>query len=448
MSESSFITDFRVLLEKYGIKTPKFAYGSAVFDSVRPKVLYSGPMYGVDEIVAATSALVEGKWFVAGEHVTRFERMFSQYLGVTDSVMVNSGSSADLIAVSAAKVRYGWEDGCGIIVSPTNFPTTVSSITLNGLRPVFVDIELETLNASNSEMERKLWDERAVAAELGQKSQIKAILVSPVLGNPPNIDEILRIAQEHNLKVILDGCDSIGGLWRGKHLAQYADISTCSLFPSHHLSVGQGGMVSSNDKELIALVYSMATWGKNCWCTGAGNMLPNGCCGKRFSAWLPSEPDLIVDHRYVFGTDRAFNLRPLDLQGALGCVQMGKLEEIHTKRRNAYKRILKALLQVGGVTTARCLEEADPSWFGVSIICLNSEYKRKLITHLENAGIQTREYFAGNLLAQPGYAHLGEAKDYPNAQQVLRRVFFIGNAPFLTEDHFQYIEATLASFRP
>jgi len=449
MPNTPFIADFRALLQKHGITAPRFAYGASTFDPAKPKVLYSGPMYDTEELVAAASALVEGKWAVAGEHVARFERLFSQYLGVAESVMVNSGSSADLIMIAAAKAHYGWKDGDAIIVSPVGFPTTVSAITLNGLRPVFVDIEWETLNADNAEIERKIVDEHLMAVELGQRSQIKAILVSPVLGNPPDMDKIRAIAQEHHLKVLLDGCDSLGSTWRGKPLAQYADVSSCSFFPSHHISTLQGGMISSDDKGLTSLAYSMATWGKDCWCSGAGNMLPNGCCGKRFSAWLPDQPDLIIDHRYLFTTDRAYNLRPVDLQGALGCVQMGKLEAIHEARVEAFCTIRFLLNRhVHQVRVVDALAQAEPSWFGVPIICPSYTYKRTLITHLEAAGIQTREYFAGNLLAQPGYKHLGKAADYPNAQQVLSRVFFIGNAPFLTEAHFQHVEATLRAFRP
>lgn len=443
MSETPFIADFRALLAKHGVKYPAFAHGSKPFNPAKPQVLYSGPIYDTEELVAATGALVEGKWFVSGVHVERFEREFSKYLGQAESVMLNSGSSADLILIAAAKERYGWKEGDGILVSPCGFPTTVSAITLNGLRPVFVDIEWETLNADNKAIEAVLAEDLPSI-----NGRIQAIFVSPVLGNPPNMDELLALCERYGVKLLGDGCDSLGSLWRGKHLAEYAVASTCSFFPSHHISCGQAGMISSNDNELIAIALSMATWGKNCWCSGAGNMLPNGCCGKRFNNWLPLEPDLIVDHRYVFGTDRAYNLRPLDLQGALGCVQMGKIEDIHAARRSAYERIVKAVLGLDGVKTAKRLEHADPSWFGVPIICPTYEYKRKLIGHLEAAGIQTREYFAGNLLAQPGYSHLGVAAGYPNAQRVLRQVFFIGNAPFLTEAHFQHIDKTLKAFVP
>lgn len=464
MIESQFIKDFRDLLSKHNIAAPRFAYGASAFDAEKPRMLYAGPMYNQDEIVAGVSALVEGKWFVAGEHVQKFERLFSQYIGVKDSVMVNSGSSADLLMIAAAKQRYGWEDGHGILVSPAGFPTTISAITLNGLMPVFVDIEWETLNADNNLIEQALdthvmpdnvWD--GVIGKTYTAPHVVGILVSPVLGNPPDMDQLVSLAEKYNVKLFLDGCDSLGSTWRGKPLASYAAASTCSFFPSHHISCGQGGMISSDDEEFLSIVLSMASWGKGCWCTGAGNMLPNGCCGKRFTNWLPLLPETIVDHRYVFTTDKAYNLRPLDMQGALGCVQMEKIDSIHEARRAAFVRIddifsalrsKKLGKDLHGILQVDSLPEANPSWFGYPIICPSNEYKRALIGHLEKHGIQTREYFAGNLLLQPGYSYLGKAEDYPNAQQVLQRVFFIGTAPFYTDDHFNHIEKVVKSFVP
>ena len=448
MSETPFITDFRALLAKHGISAPRFAYGASSFDPTKPKVLYSGPLFGADEICAATSALVEGKWSVAGEHVHRFEMMFSKYLGQSESVAVNSGSSADLLMVAAAKARYDWPDGSGVLVSPCGFPTSISAITLNNLRPIFIDIEWETLNADNNEIERKLWDERAMASELGQDSQIKAILVSPVLGNPPDMDRIVSLAQQFNLKILLDGCDSLGSKWRGEHLASYATASTCSFFPSHHCSTIQGGMISSNDSDLILRARQMSAWSRACHCTGAANMLPNGVCGKRFSCWLPSCPDTIVDHKYVYVTDKAYNLQMPDLLGAIGCVQMDKLEDIHKARRKAWTRLLFLTEQfLPDCDIVRMWAEySDPSWFGFALICPSYEYKTKLVSHLESAQIQTRNYFAGNLLLHPGYSHLGRAEDYPNAQRVLKEVFFLGTNPGWTDPHFQHIEATLKAF--
>ena len=450
MSESPFVTDFRVLLAKHNIAAPKFAHGSKPFNPAKPQCLYGGPVYDVEELAAATGALCEGKWSVSGEYVHRFEKLFSEYLGQEESVAVNSGSSADLLMIAAAKARYGWDDGDGILVSPCGFPTTISAITLNGLTPVFVDIEWETLNADHKAIETKL------IYDCPAPTHIKAIFVSPVLGNPPDMDELVQLGERYGVKILLDGCDSLGSKWRGKHLAHYAAASSCSFFPAHHMSVLNGGMISSNDKELVRIARQLSTWGRGCHCVGAANLLSKGTCGCRFKAWLPDEPDLILDHKYVFER-QGYNLQMLDLQGAMGCAQMAKLESIHERRRAAWLRIRHALvtspLNVRVVNRLYAevdspLPSSQPSWFGVAIVCRDYAYKRALVSHLEAAGIQTRNMFAENILQQPGYAHLGTATDYPNANQVPRCVFFLGCPPFYSEEHFAHIESTLRSFVP
>lgn len=437
--ESSFATDFRALLTKHGIKHPRFAYGADTFDPAKPKVLYSGPMYDENELVAATVALVEGKWSVAGEYVHRFEQAFSRHIGQKESVMLNSGSSADLLMAAAAKKRFGWKDGDGILVSPCGFPTTISAITLNGLRPVFVDIEWETLNADSDIIEQIL--------ENALPNDIRAIFVSPVLGHPPDMDRLTDMADKHGVKILLDGCDSLGSKWRGRPLSDFVTATTCSFFPSHHISTLQGGMISSNDEGLIESARQMATWGRGCHCVGAANLLPNGSCGKRFGPWLESCPDTIVDHRYTYGTDRAYNLTPLDMQGALGMAQMAKLPGIEAARRVNWTRLLGLFdHHLPECHTVIPVTNADPCWFGFPVICRDYGYKTRLVDHLEKNGVQTRNYFAGNILLHSGYAHLGKASDFPNSNEVLRRVFFIGCAPFYTEEHFGHIERVLVGF--
>lgn len=440
MITTPFGSGVQNLLAEHNIAAPRFAYGTRVFDG---KVLYSGPIYGTEEMVAAIVALCEGKWSVNGEYVHRFEREFSKVVKQKESVMVNSGSSADLLMVAAAKKRYDWKDGDGIIVSPVGFPTTVSAITLNGLKPIFVDVEWDTLNFDLDQVERMHF-------------RAKAILVSPVLGNPPDIDRLLTIAKQYGLILLLDGCDSLGTRWREKELTEYFAASTCSFFPAHHISTLQGGIISSNDGELIAIARSMAAWGKDCFCVGAGNLLPNGVCGRRFSCWLPAAPDVMLDHRYTYGEGRAYNLQPLDLQGAFGLEQLKKLEWIHWSRRLVRERVLEAfaplmsskLVISKSIYTTKNHVEATVSWFGVPIICNDYEYKTRLVDHLEANGVQTRQVFGGNLLAQEGYRELGDYKLFPGANEVLRRVFFVGCAPFYTDDHINHIAKTVAAFQP
>lgn len=437
MIASPFSIAFRALLTEHRIVAPRSAYGTQTFNPTKPSVLYSGPVHDQEEIVAAVSALVEGRWSVAGEQVARFEHEFARVVGHKWGVMVNSGSSANLVLIAAAKERFGWVDGDEVITSCVGFPTTASPLSQNGLKPVWVDIEMDSLNL----------DLRRIKAAI--TSRARAIFVAPVLGNPPDMDALAALCRDHGLVLLLDDCDSLGTKWDGTPLPVLPGIvaSSCSFYPSHHISTSGGGMVTSNDETLIDIARSLASWGKDCWCSGVGNLIPNGCCGKRFSCWLPSEPDLAVDHRYTFPR-MGWNLLPLEMQGAMGLTQLDKLDGIVAKRRAHHARIAKWLYAIRGIRGVKIESKAEVSWFGVPIVAETQALKETLLTHLEAHGVQTRGYFAGNLLAQGGFAHLGDYRAYSNANRVLRQVFFIGCAPTLTEAHFAHIEATIKAFVP
>ncbi len=332
MSESLFRTALQDLLREHKKTIPRFAYGSQDFNG---KILYGGPFFDEMELLSAIEVLVDGKWSVNGEKVYQFEREFSRYIGQAESVMVNSGSSANLLMIAAAKKKYGWRDGAGIIVSPVGFPTTISAITLNNLTPVFIDIEMDTLNFDLDKLEELT---RRVSFGL---MNVVGVFLSPVLGNPPDIDRLKSICEFNELKIILDGCDSLGSKWDNKHLSDYAIATSCSFYPAHHITTLQGGMISSNDAELLDIARSMSSWGRDCYCKGAAAMLPNGVCGKRFSRWLP-DSDCIVDHKYVYG-NMGYNLQPLDMQGAIGLEQLEKIHVIHTLRSRAHIQIVMEL---------------------------------------------------------------------------------------------------------
>lgn len=410
----------------------KYLYNTTpeTFVPFKTPIYYSGPYWDSEEIVAIMKAILGGKWITSGEQVHKFEVQFSKKFKLGHSVMVNSGSSANLALVGAVKKYLGWEDGDEIILSVVGFPTTLAPIIQHNLKPVFIDIELETLNFDLELIEEKITD------------RTKAIFLSPVLGNPPNMDRLLEICEKHGLKLILDNCDSLGSTWRGKYLNEYAIASSCSFYPAHHISTGEGGMVSSNIQEIVTIARSLAWWGRDCYCVGATNLLPCGSCGNRFDRWLPGY-DGIVDHKYVF-TNMGYNLKPLDLQGAIGLVQLEKFEEID-RRRNNSKNQLQAILEeyVEGIKVPGQLPEAGTCWFGTPIICPDRESKQSLVDFFETNKIQTRNYFAGNILLQPAYKHLDKAENYPNANVVLDRVFFIGAAPHYHEKIFEYVKERL-----
>lgn len=347
--------------------------------------------------------------------------------------MVNSGSSANLVMLAALKKYFGWDDGAEIIVSVVGFPTTVAPIIQNNMVPRFVDIEWESLNWSLKEIEKAI----------GPKTV--AIINSPVLGNTCDIDRLKELCESRNIKMIADGCDSLGSKWDERWLSDYFVASSCSFYPAHHITTMEGGMVSSSLPGFNKLARSFAWWGRDCYCVGECNLLRNGTCGNRFDKWLEGY-DALVDHKYVF-SNIGYNLKPLDLQGAVGMVQLEKFDIVHRNRRSNYKFIASLFdAYFPLIRVPQEHEKAETSWFGVPLVFEEAGLKHEMQQHLEDNGIQTRNYFAGNLLLHPGYKHLGNAKEYPNAYEVLDRVFFLGCHPGLTEEHLAYIESTVSSF--
>lgn len=390
-------------------------------------VQYSGQLWDEKEMYAAIDTLVNGKWITSGEKVAQFQIHFSKRFGVKHAHMVNSGSSANLVMITALKKHMNWQDGDEVIVSPVGFPTTIAPLVQNNLKPIFIDIELETLNFDLVKLVEKI------------TPRTKAIFVSPVLGNPPDMDILQDICTKHGILLIGDNCDSLGTNYNGKLITEYYYCWSTSFYPAHHISTGEGGMVCCNDDNLINLVRSVSWWGRDCYCVGSNNMLECGTCGKRFDNWLDNY-DGVIDHKYLF-TTMGYNLKPLDLQGAIGLEQLKKFEYIDEKRRE-YKKTIQKFLEdnIKEIRVINPLPKADPSWFGVPIYCESQDVKEFLVQHFESNKIQTRNYFSGNILLHPGYKHLDNYKDYPNSNLALSNVFFLGCSPLYNEKVLAYIE--------
>lgn len=415
---------------------PRYIHTYEKFEPGKTPVYYSGPYWDHRETAAAIKAILTGKWVTTGEYVHRFEAAFGRRFNTKYNLMVNSGSSANLVMIAAMKKFYGWKDGDEVIVSPVGFPTTIAPLVQNGLKPVFVDIEMETLNFHFGNILKEI------------TPRTRAIFVSPVLGNPPQMDHLEGLAMECDLILIGDNCDSMGSKWRGKHLGDFYSAWSTSFYPAHHISTGEGGMVSSNNEELIDIARSFAWWGRACYCVGSANLLACGTCGKRFDKWLDGY-DGIVDHKYMF-ENMGYNLKPLDLQGAIGLVQLEKLDEIEKKRRYHFGYIGASIESKAPYDIFRVAEshqEANPVWFGVPIVCNTQRIKESLVAHLEANKIQTRSYFAGNILLHPGYKHLGNASLYPNANKALSHVFFVGVNPAFTPEVLEYINKVILEWK-
>ena len=410
-----------------------YIYNAKAFKPGETPIYYSGPYWDNKEIEIAIDSFLNGKWITAGEKVHKFESLFSKKFNTKYSHMVNSGSSANLILIAALKKRFKWNDDDEIIVSPVGFATTISVLYQNRLKPVFTDIEWDTLNFDINQIESKI------------TSKTKGIFVSPVLGNPPDIDKLLEICEKYNLKLIGDNCDSLGSKWNGKYLNEYYIAYSNSFYPAHHISTGEGGMICTNDEELKKLFVSLSWWGRDCYCVGSANLLSCGTCGNRFDKWLESYNG-IIDHKYVF-SEMGYNLKPLDLQGAIGIEQLNKLDEIELNRKKSKETISEIFLSnIPNIRIPKVLDKADPCWFGTPFICEEEELKHKLVAYLEANKIQTRNYFAGNILMHPGYSFLDDYKNYPEANKVLDKVFFIGAAPHYTQPVFDYIEDVIKNF--
>jgi len=411
------------------IAKPKYIQNYDNFNSEKDYVLYSGQYWDHNEIELAMTAFLTGAWIASGENVLKFQEAFAKRFNAGYSHMVNSGSSANLAMLAALKSHFKWNDGDEIIVSPVGFATTIAPIVQTNLKPVFIDIEFDTLNFDVNLIEEKI------------TPKTKAIFVSPVLANPPDMDRIVDICNRHNILLIGDNCDSLGTMWDGKLINELYFAWSCSFYPAHHISTGEGGMVSSNDKEFIETVRSISWWGRDCYCVGINNTLPCGTCGKRFSNWLDNY-DGIIDHKYIF-RHAGYNIKPLDLQGAIGLAQLNKIDEIETKRRLHKNKIEELLVKHIGIKPVKVLDKSDPSWFGVPIVCESQEQKEFMVDFFESNRVQTRPYFAGNILLHPGFKNLDDFSKYPNANKALSHVFFLGCPPFYNEKVFAYLEEVM-----
>jgi CDP-6-deoxy-D-xylo-4-hexulose-3-dehydrase len=411
-----------------------YIYNSKEFTPGKTPIYYSGPYWDNKEIEAGLNSFLNGKWITAGENVFQFEKKFAKYFKSKYAQMVNSGSSANLILIAGLKQYFKWSDDTEILVSPVGFATTISVIHQCRLKPVFVDIEWDTLNFDLTQLESKI------------TSKTKAIFVSPVLGNPPDMDKLLEICKKYNLQLIGDNCDSLGSKWNGKYLNEYYVAYSNSFYPAHHISTGEGGMVCTDIDELKKIFTSLTWWGRDCYCVGSANLLSCGTCGNRFDKWLESY-DNVIDHKYVF-SNMGYNLKPLDLQGAIGIAQLDKFEEIEARRKVSKLAIENIFTKhIPGIRSVKSLDKADVSWFGTPFICEEEGLKHKLVQYLEDNKIQTRNYFAGNILLHPGYKDLDDSSKYPEANKVLDKVFFVGAAPHYTDTVFEYINDVIKKFK-
>jgi CDP-6-deoxy-D-xylo-4-hexulose-3-dehydrase len=405
-------------------------------------VKYAGPYFTAEEYVAAIEALLNG-WLVLGQSGIKFENTFPKLFNKNFGILTNSGSSSNLIMMSAmtSKRLYNFPKGSKVITPIAGFPTTLNPIFQVGFEPDFVDIELDSLNLDLNQVEEKA------------KQGSKIITFAHVLGNPPNIDRLMDIVKRYNLILLEDCCDALGSTYKDKPLGSFGEFASCSFYPAHHITMGEGGFIACNTYDQEIVIRSFREWGRGCYCVGEkANLLKNGCCGKRFSNWLPSLPDEIFDHKYVYD-EIGYNLKPIELQAAMGLIQMKKIPEINEKRKKNHARLIEIFSPYEEYfILPKATEHSDPSWFAFAVtIKDNSKFKRKdIVKFLENNKIQTRPYFAGSVMLQPAYDGLMDVNsiisEYPNARKVTTDTFFLGTSPVITDVQLNYIEHTVQKF--
>ena len=406
-------------------------------------VQYSGPYFTSDEYIRSIESLLS-EWLVLGEDAIKFERKFPKFFGKRNGILTNSGSSANLLMMLAmtSKKLHNFPKGTKVITPIAGFPTTLNPIYQVGFEPVFVDIDLDTLNLDLNQVEQAARDNDA-----------KIITFAHVLGNPPNMDRLMEIIDRYNLILLEDCCDALGSTYDGKELGSFGDMASCSFYPAHHITMGEGGFVSTNTLQEERIVRSFREWGRDCYCVGkAANLLKNGTCKARFTNWLPSLPDYVFDHKYVYG-EIGYNLKPIELQASMGLAQIEKLDEIHSRRRENYKSLFNIFSKYENhFHLPRPTEKSNPSWFAFPLtIRDDSPFSRwDFVNFLEDAKIQTRQYFGGNIMLNPGYTHLIDSKkvieDYPVSRKITTDTLFLGTSPVLEKEQLQYVELQVHKF--
>jgi CDP-6-deoxy-D-xylo-4-hexulose-3-dehydrase len=395
----------------------------------------SGKVLDSEDLVALVDSSLDG-WLTAGRFTEEFQRKLAKYVGTRDCVFVNSGSSANLVALSALTSPKLGEDrlkeGDEVLTVAMGFPTTINPIFQNGLKPVVVDIELETYDAIADRLKEAV----------GPKT--KAIMMAHTLGNPFDLETVEQLCKEHDLWLVEDSCDALGSTYNGKKTGSFGDTATVSFYPAHHITTGEGGAVFVKSPLVKKQVDSFRDWGRDCYCeTGCDNT-----CLKRFEWKLGDLPEG-YDHKYIY-SHVGYNLKATDMQAALGLSQLNKLDYFVKRRKENFNYLFNHLSNVEGLILPKATKNSDPSWFGFPIT-LDPKHpvnRENLLRHLDEKKIGTRLMFAGNIMKQPAY--LGKefrvVGDLTNTDIVMSRTFWIGVYPGLTNEMLDYVIETISNF--
>jgi CDP-6-deoxy-D-xylo-4-hexulose-3-dehydrase len=392
-------------------------------------VLYAGRVFDEEDVVSLVDSSLDF-WLTAGRFATQFEKQLARFVGVREAVLCNSGSSANLLALSALTspklADRALRPGDEVITLAAGFPTTLNPIVQNRLIPVFVDVELGTYDV----------DVRRIEEAVGPKT--RAIMIAHTLGNPFNLEAVMALAKRYNLWLIEDNCDALGSRYKGQMTGTFGHVATLSFYPAHHITMGEGGAVLTNSPQLRVLIESFRDWGRDCWCAPG----KDNTCGKRFQWELGGLP-CGYDHKYIY-SHIGYNLKATDMQAAVGVAQLKKLPGFIEARKRNWRWLRQALRPFEDVLLLpEATPGSDPSWFGFPItVRPQAPFTRTDITHhLEESKIATRLLFGGDLTQQPAYRGIphrvvGELR---NTQTIMNHTFWIGVYPGLTEPMLDYV---------
>ena len=409
-------------------------YVEKVFKPNRSTIPPSGKVIGATELKYMVDASLDG-WLTTGRFNRKFEKKLSEFIGIKHLITVNSGSSANLVAfMTLTSSKLGGraiKKNDEVIGVAAGFPTTINPIVQFGAIPVFVDVDLRTYNVD------------ADLIEAAITSKTKAIMLAHTLGNPYNLKKIRTICDKYNLWLIEDCCDALGAKYNGKHVGTFGDIATCSFYPAHHITMGEGGAVFTNSSELITIAESFRDWGRDCYCDpGCDNT-----CEKRFEQQLGSLPKG-YDHKYTY-SHLGYNLKISDMQAACGLAQLKRLPEFIKKRNENFaylKNKLKGLAEF--IDLPEATQNSTPSWFGFPITLKENVDRVELIKHLDKKKIGTRLLFAGNLTKQPyfnkvKYRIVGKLT---NTNILMNKTLWLGVYPGISQEVLDYVATEIEFF--
>lgn len=418
-----------------------------VFDYIPP----SGKLLGIEELENMIDATLD-MWLTAGRFNDKFEKEFAKYLDIKYSLTTNSGSSANLLALSALTSPKLHErqlkKGDEVITVATGFPTTINPIIQQGLIPVFIDCEIGTYNIDAAKIEDAITD------------KTKAIFLAHTLGNSYDLDKIMLLAKKYNLWVIEDSCDALGGEYKGKKLGTIGHIGTYSFYPAHHITMGEGGAIVTDNPQLYKIIKSFRDWGRDCWC----NPGCDGTCNQRFKMQLGNLP-FGYDHKYTY-SHIGYNLKITDWQAACGLAQLKKLPEFIEKRTHNAKLLTQKLSDLKDyIILPEIRNGVKPSWFGYLISAKPPLSKQNMVEYLEANGIGTRQLFAGNILRQPmivesdiqlriGNSGIISSRDLtekhykllPNTEYIMNNTFWVGTFPSLGDCEIEKISDVIHNY--